>query len=367
MKQKVIVIPDSFKGSMSSEKVADIIGDVLDSQTDLEVVRIPIADGGEGSTNCIMRSMGGEKIHVTVTSPEGKQIEAFYLITPDKKAVIEIAESSGITKQTSFNATKATTYGFGELIKDALDKGARSFLLCLGGSATTDCAAGMAAALGVKFFDGQDEEFTPVGGTLKDIARIDLSGLDKRVGESDFVVMSDVTNPLFGPKGAAYIYAPQKGANAEEVALLDEGIKHISKVMEEAVLISCEGVQGAGAAGGAGYGCAAFLGARIVSGINAMLDICRFDELVSDAKYIVTGEGKFDEQSLMGKVVDGIRKRSGNIPMVVFCGISDIDTKKADALNIRVIEIGRNMTLEESIKNAEKNLKEAATKLAKEL
>ena len=252
MKQKVIVIPDSFKGSMSSEKVADIIGDVLDSQTDLEVVRIPIADGGEGSTNCIMRSMGGEKIHVTVTSPEGKQIEAFYLITPDKKAVIEIAESSGITKQTSFNATKATTYGFGELIKDALDKGARSFLLCLGGSATTDCAAGMAAALGVKFFDGQDEEFTPVGGTLKDIARIDLSGLDKRVGESDFVVMSDVTNPLFGPKGAAYIYAPQKGANAEEVALLDEGIKHISKVMEEAVLISCEGVQGAGAAGGAG-------------------------------------------------------------------------------------------------------------------
>lgn len=359
--KKVVVIPDSFKGSMSSEKVADIIGEVFDANPGYEAVRIPIADGGEGSTNCIFRSMGGEKVTVKVTSPEGKPLEAFYLITPDKKAVIEIAESSGITKQTSFDALRATTFGFGELIKNALDKGIRSFLLCLGGSATTDCATGMAAALGAKFKDKEGKEFVPAGGTLKDVTSLDLSELDKRIRESEFVVMSDVTNPLYGPKGAAYIYAPQKGANEEQVKLLDEGLRHISEVMKTAGLIPCDNVSGAGAAGGAGYGCAAFLGAKIVSGINAMLDICNFDSLIKDADLIATGEGKFDEQSLMGKVVDGIRKRSGHIPMVVFCGISDINSETTEKLNISVVEIGRNMSLEESVKNAEQNLKAAAT------
>lgn len=360
MKRKIVVIPDSFKGSMTSTQVADIIGDVIEKETSYETVRIPIADGGEGSTDCILRSLGGEKTKMLVEGPEHKAIESCYGMTKDGTAIIEIAESSGITKQSSYDALGATTYGFGELILDALDEGVRKFLLCLGGSATTDAATGMAAALGVKFFDEKGKEFVPTGGSLSKVARIDLQGLDSRIGESEFTVMSDVENPLYGELGAAYVYGPQKGASPEDVIKLDEGLRHISEVMEAVGLISCQNVKGAGAAGGAGYGCVAFLDAKIVSGINAMLDICKFDEVVKDAEVIITGEGKFDEQSLMGKVVDGIHSRASGKPMVVFCGISTIDKAKSNEMDIEVIEIGRGIPLEESIKHGDEYLKNKA-------
>lgn len=361
MSEKIIIIPDSFKGSMTSETVADILGEVIEAKTSYEAVKIPIADGGEGSTHCILKSLGGERRRVQVHSPQNEIIEAMYGVTPDKTAVIEIAESSGITRQSKLGAMTATTYGFGELIKAALDEGIRKFLLCLGGSATTDCGCGMAAALGVRFFDNSGSEFVPDGGTLLFAERIDMSGLDERISESAITVMTDVENPLFGSQGAAYIYGPQKGASEDDVVILDEGLRHMSLLMEKAGLISPDSIKGAGAAGGAGYGCAAFLGAKLVSGIEAMLDICHFDELVKDAEYVVTGEGKLDAQSLMGKVICGIRNHSLGKKVVVFCGISELDEKTMTQEGISCVEIGRGIPITESIENGEKYIRLKAT------
>ncbi len=366
MKKKIIVIPDSFKGSMSSETVAKIIAGAIKETTSYEPVCLPIADGGEGSTLCVIKALGGTIEKTVVHSPENVLIKALYGVTPENQAVIEIAESSGITRQSKLNPMTASTYGFGELINAALNKGIRKFLLCLGGSATTDCGLGMAAALGARFFDKDKKEFVPTGETLLLVKNIDLSMLDKRIFESKFTVMSDVENPLYGINGAAFVYGPQKGASEAQVKILDAGLQQVSKICKKAGLIDCEGVKGAGAAGGAGYGCVAFLKAQIVSGINAMLDICKFDELVKDASLIVTGEGKFDEQSLMGKVVDGIRNRSSNKPMTVFCGICALDKEKQEALNIEAVEIGRGIPLEESIAHGDKYLKEKALAYFKE-
>lgn len=351
---------------MSSETVADIIADAVRKETSCEPIKLPIADGGEGSTACVIKSLGGELKKARVHSPENQIIEAVYGITKDNIAVIEIAESSGITKQSKLNPMTATTYGFGELIKEALDEGVRKFLLCLGGSATTDCGCGMAAALGVRFLDDYGESIVPSGETLLQVASIDMSKLDERIRECSFTVMSDVENPLYGENGAAFVFAPQKGANKKEVAFLDEGLRNINSVCEEAGLLSAKGIKGAGAAGGTGYACVAFLGARIVSGINAMLDICRFDELVKNAELIVTGEGKLDSQSLMGKVVGGIMARSVGKPMVVFCGICTMEKKDLDELKLDVIEIGKGIPLEESIAEGEKLLKDKAIKFFKE-
>lgn len=357
---KVIIIPDSFKGSMSSETVADILEKVIKKNTIYEPVKIPIADGGEGSTACILRSLGGSERRVKVQSPEGVPIFATYGILPDKTAVVEIAESSGLTKQTSFAAGKATSFGFGQLIKDAMDYGCKKFLLCLGGSATTDAGCGMAAALGIEFFTKEGKIIIPTGDTLEKVASINLKRMDKRVKDCTFTVMCDVENPLFGEKGAAYVYGPQKGASPEDVKRLDNGLRSISKVMEESGLVSQEGMAGAGAAGGAGYGCVAFLGAKLVSGINAMLDICKFDDLVNDAKLVITGEGKFDEQSLNGKVVYGIRNRSKGKPMIVFCGITTMEEEYIKEQNIIPVEIGRGIPVQESMRKGKDLLREKA-------
>lgn len=359
MQKKIIVIPDSFKGSMSSETVAEIISNSIRENTDYEPISLPIADGGEGSTKCLINALGGTFQTVLVHSPEYKELNAFYGVTKENVAIIEIAESSGITKQEGLHALTATTYGFGELILDALENGIRKFLLCLGGSATTDAACGMAAALGVRFLDCEGNEFVPTGGTLCKVDTIDITRLDARVSESTFTVMSDVENPLYGPNGAAYVYGPQKGATAKDVLLLEDGLRHVANTMVQAGLTEPDNIKGAGAAGGAGYGCVAFLNAKIESGIHSMLNLFKYDELIKDASYIITGEGKLDDQSLMGKVVGGILNRSQNIPMIVFCGISQLP-KDALPLNMNVIELGKDIPLQESIANGPSILKDKA-------
>lgn len=368
--KSILVIPDSFKGCMTSERVAEIISDVIESKTEYKAISIPIADGGEGSTDCMLKVLGGEKISVPVHSPTGNIIMASYGITDsleDRAAIIEIAEPCGITKQEGLHPTDSNTLGFGEMIRDALDRGIRRFFLCLGGSATTDCGLGMAAALGAEFWDSVGYRFIPTGGTMKDVAGVDLSGLDPRIRESSFICMSDVTNPLYGPSGAAHVFSPQKGATKAEVRLLDKGLLHISKILDFAGLIPCEAVIGAGAAGGAGYGCAAFLDATITSGINAMLDICNFDSLVDDAAMIITGEGKLDSQSTMGKVVGGIRQRAKGKPIVVFTGICELSQRELNSMNVTCIEIGRGIPLEESFRDAPENLRKQAEKYFEQL
>ena len=366
MGKKILVIPDSFKGSMSSEEVTDIIASTA-QKAGFEAILVPIADGGEGSIDCILRILGGKKVSLKVVGPEGKKITAHYGITPSGKAVIEIAESTGITRQSSLHPMSANTYGFGELIKDALDKGSKDFLLCLGGSASTDMGLGMAAALGARFFDKKGKSFVPTGESMKDIEKIDLSKMDARVLDSNFLIMSDVENPLYGEKGAAYVFSPQKGATAEEVKILDNNLRHAAKLVREATGCDFESVKGAGAAGGSGYGCVAFLKAKISSGIDAMLDLCGFEEKISDCELIVTGEGKLDEQSLMGKVLSGIKRRAKEKRIVSFCGISTLPKELERKSNITVIEIGKNVSIEESIKNGKKLLKKASEEFFNEL
>lgn len=346
--QKVIVIPDSFKGSMSSREVADILTESAKRYLKCDVVKLPIADGGEGSVDCILRTRGGTRKSVPVHSPEGKPIEAEFGVIDEKTAVIEIAESSGLTKQTGFHALEAGTYGFGEQIRAALDMGYRDFFLCLGGSATTDCGCGMAAALGGRFQDKEGKDFIPVGGTLSEVSFIDLSCLDPRIAQSSFTVMSDVSSPLYGPMGAAYIFAPQKGASEAEVEILDAGLRHIAEIIERDCRTDCH-MDAAGAAGGTGYGCAAFLKAKLVSGIEGLLALCGFDALVKDCDLIVTGEGRLDRQSLMGKVLSGIRRHAGNIEIVSFCGICEVPPDELAKEHITPVEIGRGIELTESM------------------
>ena len=366
MGKKILVIPDSFKGSMTSEEVADIIT-LSARNAGFNVTTVPIADGGEGSIDCILRILGGKKESLKVLGPSGKKITAFYGITANGKAVIEIAESTGITKQSSLHPMSANTFGFGELILDALNKGCRDFLLCLGGSASTDMGLGMAAALGVKFFDKFGKSFVPTGESMGEIEIIDISGMDKRVCESSFLIMSDVESPLYGEKGAAYVFSPQKGASPKEVKVLDDNLRHASKLVKEATGCDFESVKGAGAAGGSGYGCVAFLNAKISSGIDAMLDLCGFEEALKDCELIVTGEGKLDEQSLMGKVLSGIKRRAGEKKLVPFCGISTLPKDLERESNLTVIEIGKNVSIEESIKNGKKLLKKASEEFFNEL
>lgn len=346
--QKVMVIPDSFKGSISSSEAADILANAVRRHLKCDVVELPIADGGEGSVDCILRAGGGEKKRAVVHSPENLPIEAEFGIMDGKTAVIEIAESSGLTKQTGFHALTACTYGFGELILAALELGCQRFFLCLGGSATTDCGCGMAAALGVRFLDQSGEAFIPAGGTLHRVSRIDPSGLDPRISRSVFTVMSDVANPLYGPLGAASVYAPQKGATAQEVALLDAGLRHIARIIERDCHKSCQ-MEAAGAAGGAGYGCAAFLNASVVSGIEGMLTLCSFDSLVSGCDLILTGEGCLDDQSLMGKVLSGILRHAGETEIVSFCGSCKASPDVLAGKHITPVEISRGIDPAESM------------------
>lgn len=347
---------------MSSNEVTDVIETQVKRYTNRECIRIPIADGGEGSIDCILASLGGRKEYVTVKSPENLNISAFYGITGDQTAIIEIAESSGITKQTTFNATEATTYGFGQLIKDALDKGCRTIYLCLGGSATTDCGCGMAAALGIRFINSNGDEFVPVGRTLSNIERIDFSNKDTRIDETTFTVMSDVENILYGESGAAYVFAPQKGASEQEVKLLDDGLKHVCKVLKNTTGVDYSTLKGGGAAGGTGCGCCAFIGARLQSGIESMLQMSGFDEKVKECSLIITGEGKLDRQSLMGKVLSGIKQHSSQLPIIAFCGICEMPVQEMEHMGIHVVEIGRGIPLEDSMANGHKYLKEKANK-----
>lgn len=352
---------------MSSETVAGIISEEIEkawNSDNLSIVKIPVADGGEGTVDCVLSALPGEKIYLRVKSPENKEIEAYYGVASDT-AVIEIAQSSGITRQTSYNAKAATTYGFGQLIRDALDRGIRKFLLCLGGSATTDCGLGMAAALGAKFYDKSGNEFIPTGGTLSDVCDINTDGIDCRIQESEFTVMCDVENPLYGENGAAYVYGPQKGATAEDVLIMDKGLKSFSTLYAEKTGTDYSAEKGAGAAGGAGYACMTFLNATLKSGIEAMLEINNFDELVKDCDLVVTGEGKVDEQSFMGKVLSGVIRHSKDKCITAFCGICKINdhVDKQDVIRyngIDIVEIGRGIPLEESIKNGSIYLRNAA-------
>lgn len=323
--KKIVIAPDSFKGTMSSIEVCNIVErGIKNIHPDIETVKIPIADGGEGTVDAFLTAVGGERITVRVKDPLFRDMDSFYGILPDgKTAVIEMAAASGLPLvENEKDPRKTTTYGTGQLMLDALDKGCSKIIMGIGGSATNDGGIGMAAALGIKFFDKDMKEIPLTGGGLEHLEHIDVSGRDKRLDSCEILAACDVNNPLYGVTGAAYIFGPQKGADKAMVEYLDGNLRHYSEILHKDLNAHIEDMPGAGAAGGLGAGLMAFAGAKLQSGIKIILDSVKFDEIIADADLIITGEGKIDGQSLRGKVPVGIAERAvvKNVPLIAVVG-----------------------------------------------
>ena len=323
--QNFILVPDSFKGTLSAIEVCNIMkSSIKNLYKDANIISVPVADGGEGTVDAFLYALGGEKKSVWVSDAFNEQkILAHYAMLKDDIAVIEMAACAGLPLvKNRLEPDKTTTFGVGELIIDAINSGAKKIILGLGGSATNDGGCGMASALGVKFKDEQDQEFIPTGGTLSQIYKIDMNNIYSKIKDVEFISMCDVDNPLCGRLGASAVFAPQKGADEDMVKLLDEGLAHLAKIIKRDLHIEVKDIKGAGAAGGLGAGSIAFLQSKLTKGIDVILDTIKFDELVSKADIVFTGEGKFDSQSLHGKVVMGVANRSQKYktPVIVVTG-----------------------------------------------
>lgn len=323
--QNFILVPDSFKGTLSAIEVCNIMkSSIKNLYKDANIISVPVADGGEGTVDAFLYALGGEKKSAWVSDAFNEQkILAHYAMLKDDIAVIEMAACAGLPLvKNRLEPDKTTTFGVGELIIDAINSGAKKIILGLGGSATNDGGCGMAAALGVKFKDEQDQEFIPTGGTLSQIYKIDMNNIYSKIKDIEFISMCDVDNPLCGRLGASAVFAPQKGADEDMVKSLDEGLAHLAKVIKRDLHIEVKDIKGAGAAGGLGAGSIAFLQSKLTKGIDVILDTINFDELVSKADIVFTGEGKIDSQSLHGKVVMGVANRSQKYktPVIVVTG-----------------------------------------------
>ena len=323
--QNFILVPDSFKGTLSAIEVCNIMkSSIKNLYKDANIISVPVADGGEGTVDAFLYALGGEKKSIWVSDAFNEQkILAHYAMLKDNIAVIEMAACAGLPLvKNRLEPDKTTTFGVGELIIDAINSGAKKIILGLGGSATNDGGCGMAVALGVKFKDEQDQEFIPTGGTLSQIYKIDMNNIYSKIKDVEFISMCDVDNPLCGRLGASAVFAPQKGADEDMVKSLDEGLAHLAKIIKRDLHIEVTDIKGAGAAGGLGAGSIAFLQSKLTKGIDVILDTINFDELVSKADIVFTGEGKFDSQSLHGKVVMGVANRSQKYktPVIVVTG-----------------------------------------------
>ncbi len=321
--KKCIVISDSFKGTLSSMEICRIARQSIPKFfPQCQVLTIPVADGGEGTVDCFVEAIGAQPIQVSVTGPLGEPVQAVYA-RKGNCAVIEMACAAGLPMVgEARNPGQATTYGVGQVIAHAVERGCDEILLGLGGSATNDGGCGCAAALGVRFYNHRGDEFVPNGLTLDQIRKIDCTQAQRMLQGVNITVMCDVDNPLYGPRGAAYVFAPQKGADRDMVALLDEGLKKLDSAMQKNLNIAVADLPGAGAAGGMGGGCVAFLGAELKSGIECVLDTVGFDAMLEGTDLVITGEGRIDSQSVHGKVISGIARRTKprNIPLVALVG-----------------------------------------------
>lgn len=338
--QKLVLAPDSFKGTMSSRRVCEIMGQAVSAVLpSAEVISIPVADGGEGSVDAFLIAAGGKRKELKVTGPDGNPVRSFFGLLPDKTAVVEMAAAAGLPLTELKDPERTTTYGVGQLLRGALDAGAERLLLCLGGSATNDGGCGAAAACGVRFFDAAEKPFIPVGGTLGKIAGIDAAGLDARLRKTPVTVMCDIDNPLCGPQGAAAVFAPQKGADAEMVRRLDAGLAHLAEILRRDLHAEVENLPGAGAAGGMGAGTAAFFGGKLQSGIETVLDAVHFDARLDGCALVLTGEGRLDGQSLRGKTVAGVARRAGSRGIPVAAIVGDIGADAGAAYDLGVTGI----------------------------
>lgn len=337
---KVVIAIDSLKGSLSSAEAGNAAkAGVLGAVPDAEVVVKPLADGGEGTTEALIEGMGGESIELQVTGPLGNPVKAFYgWLKEQHLAVLEMASAAGITllPHGKGDPLHATTRGVGEMIVDALDRGCREFLIGIGGSATNDGGIGMLQALGIQFLDAMGHPVGEGAQALGKIAQVDASGADPRLAACRFRVACDVTNPLCGENGATFVFGPQKGVAAEQKQPLDEAMASYGCVVAEAVGADYAQEPGSGAAGGLGFAFRSFLGAALVPGIELILDAVGLEEELADADYVVTGEGKLDFQTAMGKAPVGVARmaKRHKVPVLAFAGAVTREAKACNAAGI---------------------------------
>lgn len=363
----IIIAPDSFKGTLSASEVCSIIKEeFLKIDNSLDIRSIPVADGGEGTVEALLAN-GGELINLKVTGPLFEKVNSFYGIMPDGTAVIEMAAASGLPMVgKNRNPMLTTTFGTGELIVDALNRGCKKILIGVGGSATNDGGIGCAAVLGVKFLD-KNGEIVPLNGSgLSEIADIDMSGLDLRIKDVQIEVLCDVVSPLYGKNGAAYVFAPQKGADEKCVKLLDDGLKNLSEVVKTKLGINNAELEGAGAAGGLAYGLVTFSGAKLVKGAKTILKALKLEELAENAELVITGEGCMDNQSLLGKVPAMVAELSVNARVIAIVGMSKVNDLSGSKIEKIYPTISSPMPFAEIKRNCRDNLAKTARQAAED-
>jgi len=370
-KMKIVIAPDSYKGSLTAKAVADSIErGIKKIYEKANTIKIPMADGGEGTVQSLVDGTEGKIINVKVKGPLLKEVEAFYGILGDgKTAVIEMAAASGlllVTKEER-NPLKTTTYGTGQLIKNALDMGCRNIIIGIGGSSTNDGGAGMAAALGIKLLDQRGKNIGFGGECLSKLHTINVNNMDPRIKECKITVACDVDNPLCGLNGASHVFGPQKGADEKMIKILDDNLSNYAYVIKKDLNIEIKNVPGAGAAGGLGGGLLAFFNAELKSGIDIVIETTNLEEIIKDADLVITGEGMIDYQTAFGKTPFGVARvaRKYNIPVIAIAGgVGKGSEKLYDKGFTSIFSIvDRPMQLEEAIENASILLEKAIERI----
>ncbi|HPD99882.1 MAG TPA: glycerate kinase [Bacillota bacterium] len=368
---KFIVSMDSFKGSLNQKELGVIIENKIKSLLpDSTVINFPMADGGEGTLDCFIESLDAEIVNVEIHDPLMRKCKTYYAIKGNT-AIIEMAKASGLTllKNEERSIKFTTTYGVGEMIKDALDRGILDFIITIGGSATNDGGIGMLSALGVKFYDSNNSLLQPIGESLEKINKIDIEHFDERLSRATFKIACDVDNPLSGPNGATFIYGPQKGGTMNDILMIDQGLINYSKVANKLMNADFSNHSGAGAAGGLGYAYKTFFNSKLIPGIDIMLERINFKSHLKNTDYIITGEGKIDHQSAMGKVISGIAKigKNNHIPVIAIGGIIDYNGHELYDLGITKMFsiLPQGMSLENAMEkeNTIKNLEMTIEKI----
>ncbi len=355
---KLVIAMDSFKGCMTAmEASAAFERGFKRAIESAEIIKLPMADGGEGTVQSLVDATGGEIIREWVKGPLGDEVEAFYGVLGDgKTAVIEMAAASGLplVPKDKRNPLITTTYGTGQLLKGALDRGCREFYIGIGGSATNDGGGGMAQALGIRLLDSEGQELPFGGGALRKLNRIDMSNMDKRLLEANITVACDVDNPLCGERGAAYVYGPQKGADSEMVKELDEALLHFASIAKRDLGKDILDIKGAGAAGGLGGGMIAFLEASLKPGIEMVIEKANLTAAIEGADLVVTGEGQIDQQTVYGKTPIGVARvaKRLNVPVIAIAGTRGKNAELVHSHGIDAIFslINRPISLEEAMK-----------------
>ncbi len=375
LQMKIIIAPDKFKNSLTGLEFCDAVEEgIMAVIPDAEIIKMPLADGGDGTIEVVNYYLKGSVVKVLVNNPFFKPVTASYLFSQSSKtAFIEMAEASGLKllNPEQFDCKNASTLGTGEMIRDALEKGAERIILGIGGSATNDCGIGMATALGYRFLDESNNEVKPIGANLSKIVTIDVEKVSSKLKNVSFEIACDVSNPLYGTEGAAYVYGEQKGATEADLKLLDKGLEDFSKIIKAKFNVNPQSIKGAGAAGGMGIASMVFLNGKLEPGIQLVKKLAEFDSKLENANWIITGEGKLDSQTFFGKTIQGVitSAKAKDLKVAALCGAIDLSENELKSLGIVYADavIQYSETLNDAMENGYHYVKEMAIKLAKTL